>query len=78
MEYDIVIVFKTKYYYKKGTNILHREDGPAIERDNGDKFWYIDGDLHRTDGPAIELSTGHKEWWVNGKRLFKKEYDAKY
>jgi hypothetical protein len=33
---------------------LHREDGPAIEERNGDKYWYINGRIHRKDGPAIE------------------------
>lgn len=31
-----------KHYYKdKAMTILHREDGPAIERADGSKFWYI-------------------------------------
>jgi hypothetical protein len=58
--------------------LLHREDGPAIELNNGAKAWYINGELHRTDGPAIEYSTGDKEWWLEGirytenfKQLFK-------
>ncbi len=46
---------------------LHREDGPAIEWSNGDKFWYLNGKLHREYGPAIKLISGHEEWWVNGK-----------
>ena len=36
--------------------------------DNGDKEWYLNGDLHREDGPAIEYSDGRKQWWVNGQR----------
>ena len=40
-----------KYYYKDGTTsnelvedkILHREDGPAVEYNNGSKIWYIEG-----------------------------------
>ena len=35
---------------------------------NGDKFWYVNGQLHREDGPAVEYPNGYKEWWVNGKR----------
>jgi hypothetical protein len=45
----------------------HREDGPAIERANGTKYWYLNGQLHREDGPAIEYANGHKEWYLNGK-----------
>ena len=33
---------------------LHREDGPAIEDSDGDKYWYLNDKLHREDGPAIE------------------------
>jgi hypothetical protein len=45
---------------------LHREDGPAIERANGDKMWFLDGRLHRTDGPAVEWADGDKRWYLNG------------
>jgi hypothetical protein len=70
MEYDIEIdSFGTKLYFKKGTKILHREDGPAKEYKIGDKTWWVNDKLHRTDGPAVEWTTGYKEWWINGKRL---------
>ena len=45
----------------------HRLDGPAIERANGDKEWWVEGKLHRLDGPAVECANGDKEWWVKGK-----------
>jgi hypothetical protein len=44
----------------------HRIDGPAIERANGDKFWYLNGEHHREDGPAFELANGYKSWFLNG------------
>ena len=31
-----------RFWYNK-KNQLHREDGPAVERANGDKVWYIEG-----------------------------------
>jgi len=34
-----------KCYYLN--NLLHREDGPAIEYPEGDKRWYLNGKLHR-------------------------------
>ena len=68
MEYDIET---NKYgdiiYYKKGTKIIHREDGPALETNIGRKYWYIDGQLHRKDGPAIEYESGDQSWYINGK-----------
>ena len=30
-----------KSFYKKGTNILHREDGPAFVFVDGTKYWYL-------------------------------------
>lgn len=47
---------------------LHRLDGPAVEKANGTKSWYVNGKLHREDGPAIEWAGGSKEWWLNGVR----------
>jgi len=44
----------------------HREDGPAREYDNGDKYWYRNGELHREDGPAMEFVDGTKSWYRNG------------
>ena len=57
------------YWYKdaKGT-ISHRENGPAVECADGDKFWHQNGQRHRTDGPAIEWCNGTKEWYQDGLR----------
>jgi hypothetical protein len=48
---------------------LHRTDGPAYERANGDKEWYLNGQPHRTLGPAVEWANGTKAWFVNGQLL---------
>jgi len=55
-------------YFIKGTDTLHREDGPAIEWKSGMKEWYINGKRHRDDGPAIESKRGFREWYKHGKR----------
>ena len=47
---------------------FHREDGPAIEWNDGARYWYINGEFHREDGPATELCNGTKSWYINGKR----------
>jgi hypothetical protein len=53
-------------FWYKGSK-LHRMDGPAIERSNGDKEWLVDGKLHRINGPAIELKKeGVNLWALNG------------
>lgn len=64
-ELDIVEMSNCTRYYKKGTKILHREDGPAIDYRNGKALWYINGFLHRLEGPAKELNS-YKCWYVNG------------
>ena len=46
---------------------LHREDGPAVEWNDGTKAWYRNGHRHREDGPAIEYSNGDTSWYLNGK-----------
>jgi len=67
-----------KFYYKDGSisseyydsriKILHRKDGPAVERANGHKEWWLHGRPHREDGPAVEYADGHREWYLNGMR----------
>lgn len=50
-------------------NLLHRENGPALEEKNGWVSWYFEGQLHRDDGtdePACIYKDGHKQWWSNG------------
>lgn len=49
------------WYFKLVNGIIHCDDGPASECNNGEKTWCINGQLHRVDGPAsiTELS----KWW---------------
>lgn len=52
---------------RRGDGVLHREDGPAVEK-WGHKYWYRNGQLHRDDGPAIEYYEGKtKVWYQDGK-----------
>ncbi len=55
-------------YCIKGTDILHREDGPAIELVDGRREWLVNGKLHREDGPAVEWPDGSKCWYINGRQ----------
>lgn len=52
-------------YYLDG--ILHRQDGPAIEWEDGSFQWYKNGFLHRENGPAV-TSGKNQYWYFNGKR----------
>ena len=68
----IVDRFGAKKWHFAG--VLHREDGPAIEKVNGDKYWWFNGKLHREDGPAAEYINGAKLWYLDGKRLTKEAW----
>ena len=65
---------ETIRWYKEGTNILHREKGPAIECTNGNKAWYKEGLCHRDDGPAEEFGNGDKFWFLEGKKYSESEF----
>ena len=61
----IVSKEKTEWFQNK---MLHREDGPAIEWNDGTKVWYKNGLRHREDGPAYETKNGIQSWWWDGQR----------
>ena len=65
----------TRWYKDTKCKTPHRENGPAIERADGHKEWWQNGQRHRTDGPPIEYADGSKEWWLNDKRLTKAEFN---
>jgi hypothetical protein len=73
IEIEEFIDYNYVIYVVKGTKKYHREDGPAIEWDNGDKEWYINGKLHRDDGPALILADGRIFWYLNDFFFDKKE-----
>jgi hypothetical protein len=69
MEYTVKVDKEgTVKYYKPGTDVLHREDGPAVVWTRGNKAWYKEGKYHREGGPAIEYSDGAEAWYIDGKR----------
>ncbi|WP_175789425.1 hypothetical protein [Burkholderia cenocepacia] len=51
-----------RYYFN---NILHRENGPAIEFYDGQKSWLLNGLRHRENGPALEGLNGSAMWFLN-------------
>ena len=60
--------YGTWYYSDEAMAVLHREDGPAVDNANGDKYWYLNDERHREDGPAYEGANGDKYWYLNGER----------
>ena len=65
-----------RWYKDAKCTILHRENGPAVEYADGDKFWYQNGQFHRIDGPAIVYSNGQEEWYINDRHLTEAEFLA--
>ena len=53
-------------HYRDGQK--HRDDGPAVQWQDGSMEWWVNGKKHREDGPAVQWSNGSKEWWVSGKK----------
>jgi hypothetical protein len=55
---------------------FNREDGPAIEFSNRDKFWLRHGKLHRDDGHAVESVMGNL--WYRDDQLLTAEEIARF
>jgi hypothetical protein len=64
-------ILKDIFYFKD--QMLHREDGPAIEFNNGCQFWFINGKLHRDNGPAIVDNDELMQYWLNGEPATEEE-----
>jgi hypothetical protein len=66
--------FGNKFWCKNGN--YHKEDGPAVEFNDGTKVWYQNGLVHREDGPAVEYGNNEsKEWWIEGKIVSKDQFN---
>ena len=55
-------------FWRNEIGQYHKENGPAQEMINGDKFWYKKGKLHRENGAAVynEEVDKDKYWFING------------
>jgi hypothetical protein len=56
-------------FWRDSTDVLHRDDGPAIIYINGHKEWWQHGKRHRDDGPAVVYASGHQRWYLYDQRL---------
>ncbi len=73
----MLIKFNDKYYqyhYYNNDLQFHRLGGPSYEDENGNKFWYKNGNRHREDGPSIELSDELRCYYLNDQYYDEKEY----
>lgn len=56
---------KTEWRLPNGQ--IHRDFGPAVIWERGDKTWIKNGKLHREDGPAVSTCDGYEAWFKDGK-----------
>jgi hypothetical protein len=59
-------------YWLTTNDELHREDGPAVERPDGSKEWWVNDERHRIDGPAAEYFIGSSKiryWYYHGEKI---------
>ena len=61
----------TKFYFSdKEMKILHREDGPALECANENKWWYLNGiehseeDFNKKMNPAPKININGREFTI--------------
>lgn len=65
------IVLEDRIEYRLN-GVLHRDQGPAVERKDKTLYWFYKGKRHREDGPAIvypeskHLTNGKHVWYQNG------------
>ena len=52
--YVEVVIESDQTMYVDVMGFKDRLDGPAVERANGTREWWVNGERHRFDGPAIE------------------------
>jgi len=65
----------TNWFNEDGSR--HRLDGPAVERSNGHKSWWVNGKRHRLDGHAVEYANGYKAWYIEDKQYSETEFLTK-
>ena len=74
-EYKVRVYEDKTEWFLNG--LRHREDGPAVERTNGQKEWFLKGVHHRENGPAIEYANGDKSWYIEHINYTESEYTHK-
>lgn len=65
IKYDVTILEDETVEWRQDGK-LHRHNGPAIERPNGEKEYYQKGLLHRDNGPVIQRENGYTEYRQHG------------
>lgn len=67
--------YRSYIWYVEGTEIIHREFGPAVEGFDGTKEWYLNNKKHRLNGPAlIYPENSWKAYYILNKRINEEDY----
>lgn len=62
-------VYKGDIYYTNHEGFLHRLDGPALEKADGTKMWFVNGLQHRLDGPSTQDPDGLNLWYIEDEEV---------
>jgi len=65
-----------KYYLNGKRKGIHRLDGPAVERKNGDRVWYVNGNFHRNIDPTIISPIFETKSWLFNNKIHRIGYSA--
>ena len=70
-QYIKIDEYRNKFYFPdKEMTIYHREDGPAVERNNGNKGWYLNGnkyseeDFNEKMNPVKTININGREFTI--------------
>ena len=75
IEYTVMVYADGDIYWLNKDGQRHCEHGPAVEKANGDKSWFLNGNLHCEHGPAVEKANGVAGYYLNDERLTKEEWE---
>lgn len=56
---------------------IHNENLPAVEWEDGTKFWFLNGKRHNENGPAVVHPDGRGDYFLDGEFLTKEEWEQK-
>ena len=55
---------------------IHRNNGPAVIKPNGEQQWHNNDKCHREDRPALIYANGKKRYFLEDEEIIKSEYPS--
>lgn len=65
---------KDKKAWRLPDGDFHREFGPAVEYNDGAKWWFYNGKRHNEKGPAVTYPGSKEEYWIDGEQFSHEEF----